>query len=119
MTHHRPSYRRFILGSTALVAAALALPAHAQDADLPPPASSGSAEFAIDDPIAMGALVEADIRGETSMLLLVPAAGGMILDMDGEEITLLTPASKLYQSLLGKRAGDFIDEFDLLVIEVC
>lgn len=50
MTHHRPSYRRFILGSTALVAAALALPAHAQDADLPPPASTGSAEFAIDDP---------------------------------------------------------------------
>jgi hypothetical protein len=55
---------------------------------------------------------------ETSLLLLVPAAGGMILDMDGQEITLLTPASRLYQSLLGKRAGDFIDEFELLVIEV-
>jgi hypothetical protein len=35
------------------------------------------------------------------LLLLVPAAGGMILDMDGHEITLLTPASKLYQNLLG------------------
>jgi hypothetical protein len=75
-------------------------------------------DFTIDDPIAMGALVEADIRGETSMLLLVPAAGGMILDLDGQEITLLTPASELYRSLLGKRSGDFIDEFELLVIEV-
>ena len=42
------------------------------------------------------------MRGETSLLLLVPAAGGMIVDMDGEEVTLLTPASKLYQGLLGK-----------------
>jgi len=74
--------------------------------------------FTMDDPIAMGALVEADIRGETSMLLLVPAAGGMVLDIDGQEVTLLTPASQLYQSLLGKQAGDFLDEFDLLVIEV-
>ena len=75
-------------------------------------------DFTMNDPIAMGALVEADMRGETSLLLLVPAAGGMILDLDGQEITLLTPASRLYQSLLGKRAGDFIDEFELLVIEV-
>jgi hypothetical protein len=75
-------------------------------------------DFTMEDPIAMGALVEADMRGETSLLLLVPAAGGMILDLDGQEITLLTPASKLYQNLLGKRAGDFLDKFDLLVIEV-
>lgn len=75
-------------------------------------------DFTMDEPIAMGALVEADMRGETSILLLVPAAGGMVLDVDGQEITLLTPASRLYQSLLGKRVGDFIDEFELLVIEV-
>jgi hypothetical protein len=75
-------------------------------------------DFTMDDPIAMGALVEADIRGETSLLLLVPAAGGMSLVVDGSEITLLSPAGSLYQDLLGKRAGDFIDEFDLLVIEV-
>jgi hypothetical protein len=75
-------------------------------------------DFTMDDPIGMGALVEADIRGEASLLLLVPAAGGMILDVDGQEITLLTPASKLYQSLLGKKSGDLIDEFELLVIEV-
>jgi len=75
-------------------------------------------EFTMEDPIGMGALVEADIRGEASMLLLVPAAGGMVLDVDGQEITLLSPASALYQKLLGMRSGDFLDEFDLLVIEV-
>lgn len=75
-------------------------------------------DFTMEEPIGLGALVEADLRGETSLLLLAPAAGGMTLDMDGQEITLLTPASQLYQNLLGKRAGDFLDEFDLLVIEV-
>jgi hypothetical protein len=76
------------------------------------------ADFAADDPIAMGALVEVDIRGETSVLLLAPEAGGMVVHMDGQEITLLTPASMLYQHLLGSRAGDFLEDFDLLVIEV-
>lgn len=75
-------------------------------------------DFAMDDPIGMGALVEADMRGETSLLLLVPAAGGMVLNMGGQEITLLTPASKLYQNLLGRRAGDLMEDLELLVIEV-
>lgn len=75
-------------------------------------------EFAMEDPIGMGALVEADIRGETSLLLLVPSAGGMVVRMDGQEITLLTPASTLYQNLLGRKAGDFLEENELLVIEV-
>ena len=75
-------------------------------------------DFAIDDPIGMGALVEADMRGETSLLLLVPAAGGMVIDMDGRNVTLLTPASPLYQNLLGRRAGDFLEESELLLIEV-
>lgn len=75
-------------------------------------------DFAIEDPIAMGALVEADIRGETNLLMLVPAAGGMVIHIHGQEITLLTPASTLYQKLLGRRAGDFLDDMELLVIEV-
>jgi hypothetical protein len=75
-------------------------------------------DFSTNDSIGMGALVEADIRSETSLLLLVPAAGGMVLDLDGQEITLLTPASTLYQNLLGMRSGDFLDYLELLVIEV-
>lgn len=71
-----------------------------------------------DDPICMGALVEADMRGEALLLLLVPAAGGLVLPMDDRQVTLLTPASSLYQQLLGRRAGDFVEEIELLVLEV-
>ena len=75
-------------------------------------------DFSTEDPIEMGALVEVEMHGEVSLLLLVPTAGGMVLHLDDQEITLLSPASKLYQNLLGMRAGDFLEEFKLLVIEV-
>lgn len=75
-------------------------------------------DFTMEDPIAMGALVEADIRGETSWLLLAPAAGGLVVERDGREVTLLTPASKLYQSLLGRQVGAYLEGHDLLVSEI-
>jgi len=75
-------------------------------------------DFSMDDPIAMGAWVEVEIAGETSQFLLAPAGGGMVVTMDGEEITLLTPASKLYQGLLGRRTGDYLEDFELFVMEV-
>ncbi len=75
-------------------------------------------DFAMDEPIEMGALVEVEMRGETSVLLLAPAAGGLVVNLDDQEITLLTPASTLYQNLLGSRAGDFFEELGLLVLEV-
>ena len=75
-------------------------------------------DFAMADPIGPGALVEVDRNGETSLLLLVPAAGGMVLHMEDREFTLLSPASNLYQNLLGRRGGDYLEELELLVIEV-
>jgi len=89
----------------------VAAAARAFDAWTPPP-------FAIDAPIAIGALVEVEMHGETSHFLLAPAAGGMVIDVGGLEITLLTPASTLYQSLLGKRTGDVAERPDLMVLEV-
>lgn len=75
-------------------------------------------DFAIDDAVAMGALVELEMPGEASWFLLVPAAGGMVVKLGGTEITLLTPASKLYQDLLGKRVGDGFGESGAMVLEV-
>lgn len=75
-------------------------------------------DFDMDDPIGMGALVEVDVRGESSWFLLAPTAGGMVLEMDGREITLLTPASELYQCLLGCRTGDYLEASGVLVLEV-
>jgi len=75
-------------------------------------------EFAIDDAIAMGAMVEVEMQGETCHFLLAPAAGGMVVEIEGFEITLLTPDSPLYQKLLGRRTGDFIEAAELMILEV-
>jgi hypothetical protein len=75
-------------------------------------------EFGADDAIDAGALVEVDLDGENQWFLLVPAAGGVALEWEGREITLLTPASALYQRLLGLRMGDSLDDPSLFVSEV-
>jgi hypothetical protein len=75
-------------------------------------------EFGADDAIDAGALVEVDLDGESQWFLLVPAAGGVALEWEGREITLLTPASALYQRLLGLRMGDSLDDPSLFVSEV-
>lgn len=67
-------------------------------------------DFDMDDAIDAGALVEVSGDDDTAWYLLAPAAGGLTLDFDGMEITVLTPASRLYQSLLGKSLGDETDE---------
>ena len=75
-------------------------------------------DFAIDDPVDAGALVEADLHGESTWFLLAPAGGGLEITHDGIEITLLTPESALYQKLLGLRVGDRLDDPPLFVSEV-
>lgn len=75
-------------------------------------------EFAMVDRIDAGALVEADLAGETGCFLLVPSSGGLVVSYEGREITLLTPASDLYQRLLGLRVGDALDAPPLRVTEV-
>jgi hypothetical protein len=75
-------------------------------------------EFGMDDPIDAGALVEVDLDGESQWFLLAPAAGGVTLEWEDREITLLTPASALYQRLLGLRMGDSLDEPSLFISEV-
>jgi hypothetical protein len=75
--------------------------------------------FAIDDAIDAGALVEADLNGESTWFLLAPAAGGLEIVHDGLAITLLTPESALYQKLLGLRVGDSLEDPPLFVGELC
>jgi transcription elongation GreA/GreB family factor len=67
------------------------------------------ADFTDRDEIASGALVEVGRGAETLWFLLVPAAGGLEIFSGEKEITLLSPESPLYQSLVGKRAGDTLE----------
>jgi hypothetical protein len=60
------------------------------------------------DAIVMGSLVETSIGGQSAWFLLAPSAGGLEIECEGREVTVLTPASPLYQQLLGKRLGDIL-----------
>jgi hypothetical protein len=74
--------------------------------------------FESDVGIDAGALVKVDQAGETCGFLLVPASGGLVVSHQGVEVTLLTPASGLYQKLLGMRVGDSLDSPPLVVTAV-
>jgi hypothetical protein len=74
--------------------------------------------FAIDDAIDAGALVEVELAGESAWFLLAPAAGGLELTLDDLAITLLTPESTLYRTLLGLRVGDSREDPPLFVGEI-
>ncbi|MDB6079005.1 MAG: hypothetical protein JWO82_2752 [Akkermansiaceae bacterium] len=75
-------------------------------------------DFTMEDAVDFGALVETDMDGESEWFLLVPAAGGMVVEHHGMEITLLTPESGLYGKLVGMKTGDFLDSPARMVSEV-
>jgi hypothetical protein len=75
-------------------------------------------EFGPYDAIDAGALVEAELAGESVFYLLVPAAGGSVIDHEDSEITLLTPESHLYGKLLGMSSGESLESPVLTVLAV-
>ena len=74
--------------------------------------------FGMEDEIGAGALVEVELGGESAWYLLVPGAGGLEVEWEGREVTLLTPSSALYRTLLGMRSGESAEEPELFVSEV-
>jgi hypothetical protein len=71
--------------------------------------------FSKNDEIDAGALVVVDLHGENLRFLMVPASGGLVVEHEGMEVTLLTPDSGLYRSLLEMRVGDTLAHPDLRV----
>ena len=62
-----------------------------------------------DDPAAsLGRLVAHKVLGMTTWYFLLPAAGGEELDFEGMTISVVTPATPVGRSLLGKRRGDLL-----------
>jgi transcription elongation GreA/GreB family factor len=62
--------------------------------------------FAADERVAVGAVVEIEEEGASSVLLLVPYGGGIRLS-GGEQV--VTPASPLGRALVGRVAGDSVE----------
>jgi len=76
-------------------------------------------EFDIDDPIAVGALIEAEAADEIHFYLLAPVGGGFTCETeDGDTVTILGPASPLGKKFLGLTTGSVIAEPPVAILEV-
>lgn len=65
--------------------------------------------YAGGDRIALTAVVTLDLDGDELRYFLVPAGGGLEIDVDGARIVLVTPSAPLGRALLGKEVGDEIE----------
>ena len=65
----------------------------------------GVKKFAPDDAINIGALVELEHGGESSLYFVGPRAGGTEIIHDKKEILVITPQSPLGEQLMGKKSG--------------
>ena len=63
-------------------------------------------EFAADEPIDLGALVELEADGGRAFYFIGPKGGGLEIRHQRREIMVITPQSPLGQNLMGRKAGD-------------
>ncbi|HXT13135.1 MAG TPA: GreA/GreB family elongation factor [Candidatus Angelobacter sp.] len=62
-------------------------------------------DFAATDLIDLTAVVKLEMNGATDFYFIGPKSGGVEVNYEGEEITVITPQSPLGQNLVGKKAG--------------
>jgi transcription elongation GreA/GreB family factor len=62
-------------------------------------------DFAVDEPIDLTALVELEADGARSIYFIGPKNGGLEIENQRKEITVITLQSPLGQNLMGKKAG--------------
>ncbi len=63
-------------------------------------------DFARGEPIELTALVELDSGGTRSWYFIGPRNGGLEIEFQGHEVTVITPQSPLGENLMGKTAGE-------------
>jgi transcription elongation GreA/GreB family factor len=61
--------------------------------------------FGEGEPVDLAALVELDSERARSFYFIGPRNGGLEIEHDGKEVTVITPQSPLGQNLMGKKAG--------------
>ena len=62
-------------------------------------------DFAPDEPVDLTALVELESDGMASTYFIGPKNGGLEVEFEGKEITVITPQSPLGQNLMGRKSG--------------
>ena len=75
-------------------------------------------DFDPGDAIDAGALVEADFGDEHDFFLLAPAAGGVVVEVDDAELTVLAPGAPLREKLMGLGEGEQLDDPPLRIVSV-
>lgn len=63
-------------------------------------------DFAPDDPVANTALVKISLDGKPNTVLVLPKGGGFTLTNGTEQIQIVTPQSRLGETLMGLHVGD-------------
>lgn len=63
-------------------------------------------EFATQDPIDLGAVVELEREGEHTFYFIGPLAGGIEVVCEGQSVQVITPQSPMGRQLVGHRQGE-------------
>ncbi len=67
--------------------------------------SLSTKDFAAGEPVDLTALVELNLDGTASTFFIGPRDGGLEIELEGKEVTVITPQSPLGEQLIGKKAG--------------
>jgi hypothetical protein len=76
------------------------------------------APVAPQDPIDEGTLVELNLAGDCEWFLLTPCSGGLTIEVEGTEVTLLSPGAPLREELMGLTAGTRVPARNLTIQSV-
>lgn len=63
-------------------------------------------EFKPTDAIDLSAFVEVETRGDRMYFFIGPSKGGLEIDHNKQEVTVITPQAPLGEQLVGRKAGD-------------
>ena len=63
-------------------------------------------EFAPQEPIHIGAVVELERKGERTFYFVGPSAGGTEITCDGRAVLVISPHSPMGQQLVGRKRGE-------------
>ena len=75
-------------------------------------------DFTIESSISPGALVETESNGQITYYLLTPCAGGMNLTFRDGTLITLSPEAPRYKELLGCHVGDFIEDNNIIILDI-
>jgi transcription elongation GreA/GreB family factor len=66
-------------------------------------------DYGPNDAVCPAALVELDHKGTRAFYFIVPQGGGLVTEVDGKPVQIITPMSPIGDALMGRHVGDVIE----------